>query len=454
MATDFDEQTAFEAARAGDIAAFRLFVRAYAPLLYEVAVMVVGHPGRAVLLTSDALRRAVAAIPAAPVGEEPAGWFAGQLWPLLGAAAAHGDLVPASSRGVVEGALAALGWQRHAMLDLILRHGFGAPELAAAVGISPAGAASVRDRLPGAMSARITKAGGLADALERYSVLPSPPLAAGVIDGWLRDVGRWMSRTPVVTTGPIHIHTEEASTAASGPGRGRGIGVVALLVAAGVLLGLALFVPASPVAVTRGRDGPLVILPALPPPTQPAFATPLSRGTATRAPTRTPTAARTSTPTVSAGAPTAAPTRTATAGTGATRTSTATTSTRTPTATPPGAGTPTVTPTVAVTAAPTATPTVCVPALQANVTMLRIAPGDATFFLVFNQSFCGGPAPFRVETDVPWLRVEPASGSIGPGQNVAVTVSADPPTAAGTSSGTVRVVGPANAITVIVVSVR
>ena len=204
-----------------------------------------------------------------------------------------------------------------------------------------------------------------------------------------------------------------------------------LAVLAAFLVAL-LFVPQSPIALTR-NDGSTVKLADAGPGdggVAPATATTTATATPTTAaasPSTTDTPASTATPatTSQAGGGNGGPTATHTPPPAATPTkapNTATptaTRTSTPTATPTRTSTPTPSPT----ATPTKVP--CNPVLQGSAFSLDIAPGGAATFVVTNPqpcdvSFTVGSAVFSGGA---WLSASPAGGTIAAESATTVTVS-------------------------------
>ena len=257
----------------------------------------------------------------------------------------------------------------------------------------------------------------------------------------------------------------------SGGGAGGANGflkVGGILTAAAGLLMMALLLPASPVALTRGDDpgraspGEVIVPPTATPtlattggpvgsptaspsvtPTQEA--TPQAQEPGTQTPTVEPTPGNPNPlpPTQSPGAPTSTPTATATPT--ATNSPTATaTLTQTPTATPIP---PTVTP----------SPPPCVPELAApGSTTINVPPGSVQNFIIFNTQPCAGSFELG-EPSQPWLNVSPGGGSIAANGQVTISVlvsASQLPQNEGTHSATFMVQGVANAFAVTVNSTR
>lgn len=183
--------------------------------------------------------------------------------------------------------------------------------------------------------------------------------------------------------------------------------------AAALVLG-AVFVPASPFAITGGeggappaRDASPAVTSAAGSPSPTAVATPTAKG---------PTGPATK------GALTPTPGKTPTTGGGG---GTATTPPPTAAASPGSSPSPTAT-TTATTVPPTATrtPTTvpCTPSLATNVASLTIAPGNSQTFLAYDVALCGALG-FTVSSSAAWIEVEPMSGTIGIGGAV-ITVRA------------------------------
>ena len=212
----------------------------------------------------------------------------------------------------------------------------------------------------------------------------------------------------------------------SRPGGGGGangfLKVGGVLTAAAGLLLMALLIPASPVALTRGDDtqqvspGDVVVPPtSTPTPTDEPSATETPEPTATQqgqvAETATPTEETTNTPpptSANTGA-TNTPPPTATATNTATATATST-STRTPTATATATNTPT----------PTTPP--CSPSLFVTGQGLNVPPGGSASFTIFNSQPCEGDFSLGQPT-AQWLSVSPGGGTVPPNGSVSVQVS-------------------------------
>jgi RNA polymerase sigma factor (sigma-70 family) len=241
-----------------------------------------------------------------------------------------------------------------------------------------------------------------------------------------------------------------AEVGPAGPA-GYGFGSLAFLRASALLgigaglLVLALVLPFSPVALTRdGGNG----LPAGPPVDE----TPGPGGGAAIvipvSPTPTPASGATPTPTAT---PSPAP---GGGGGGATPTPTPTlVAAPTPTATPtPHTPTPTATPT----SGPAPTPTPCVASLSlppGSGSLIILAGGHGTFQL---QNATGCPADYSLSYNADWL-IGPASGTIPPHRSVPITLRVDAaalPAAEGDYHATVTVTGPANSFTVDVIGRR
>lgn len=232
--------------------------------------------------------------------------------------------------------------------------------------------------------------------------------------------------------------------------------VGAVLSAAAGLLLLALVIPASPLALTRGDepvsanpDGEVVVVDETPTPT--STSTPASTATqlpqatqqGQQVPTETATATATATststppPTAGPGTPTNTPTATPT-------------NTNTPTATATATRTPTATPT---TQPDTPTPTTppCQPSISASSTSLNVPAGGTQNFVLFNNQPCAGSFSLG-QPSASWLDVSPLSGSVPANGTVTiqVSVSASVPSGEGTYSGSFRVEGEGNQFTVTV----
>lgn len=264
----------------------------------------------------------------------------------------------------------------------------------------------------------------------------------------------------------------------AGSGGRRGFAKVAAgLGLAAVFLFGALFIPQSPIALTRD-DGDTTVASADEPgsddtataagdgggPTSTAgAASPSGTPTATASPSASNTAATgpggTAQPVTGPGsAPARTNTPAPTAGPGTpTQTPTATaTRTSTPTSTPTRTATPTATAT-AITPPPTVTPTVapCVPSISTQVSLLNIPPGGNSSLPVFNTQGCS--AAYTVTATPGWLSTGTGGGTIGGFGNVSVPISVDAgevPAAEGSYLGTITVTGPNNTVQVQVRTTR
>lgn len=230
------------------------------------------------------------------------------------------------------------------------------------------------------------------------------------------------------------------------------------LAAAAAVFALALFVPASPLAVTRDRKearpafpaaaataddtpGGRVFLPG-------ATATPPARTVAAVSPTATASA------TAAGGAiATPVPTRPAPS-----PTATAIATAVPPSPTPSPQPTPAATSTPVATATPgsTATATPCAAGVYTNTNEVTIPASGVSFFLVFNQSFCA-PVDFAVQVTEgsAWLQAGPAGGTatIPSGGSARVDLVAST-SAPGSHSGKVRVSGGGTTVIVSVAYAR
>ncbi len=230
------------------------------------------------------------------------------------------------------------------------------------------------------------------------------------------------------------------SGAGGAGGAGPGVFKVGALLSmfAAALIAL-LFIPQSPVALSRlDGGGPEKVSPAagaIPSPTAPGTAS----ASPTAAPTRTPTPA----PTPAGETPQASPTADGSATAVPTAQAPTATGTLPPTSTPSPTktSTPTATATATQTATPTATSTPCVPVLQGSVQSLSIVPGGSKTFTISNQASCA--ASYSVGTTGGlWLSASPAGGTIPANGTAEVTVSVDAgllPQTEGSYFGEVRV---------------
>lgn len=253
-----------------------------------------------------------------------------------------------------------------------------------------------------------------------------------------------------------------AAGGAGGAGRsfwkvGSGLAVLAAFLVA------LLFVPQSPIALTRNDGSTVKLVDAGPGDGGDSPATATITGTATAAtaaaspsPTDTPASTPTPATTSQAGTGNAGPTATHTPPPAATPTKAP--NTPTPTATRTSTPTATPTKTSTPTPSPTATPTKvpCNPVLQGSAFSLDIAPGGSASLVVTNSQPCD--ASFSVGTSGGlWLSASPAGGTI-PAQSAAlVTVSVNAAQLSadeGTYFGTVTVIGPNNSFTVEVTTTR
>ncbi len=209
--------------------------------------------------------------------------------------------------------------------------------------------------------------------------------------------------------------------------------LMALGTAAALVLG-AIFVPASPFAITGG-DGGAPPAPDASPAVTSSTGSPSPTATATPSP-KPPTG------TATKGASTATPGKTQTTGGGG---GTATPPPPTPAASPGSSPSPTATAT-ATTVSPTATrtPTTvpCTPSLATNVASLPIAPGNAQTFLVYDTfPFPCPPLAFTASSSAAWIEVEPTAGTIGIGGAVITVRVAASGLPEGKHTGSVIVAG-------------
>jgi RNA polymerase sigma factor (sigma-70 family) len=387
----------------------------------------------------------------------------------------------ASAARLVWEAAAGLDPRQLSLLDLHLRKGLEAAEIAAVLGITrnnayvllhrlkkavesaisayvlwrqaadrcPALAALVEPAQAGArMTPAIRKAvdrhaEGCADCRERRKRLAPLAVFGGLAPvaappdaraAWLERLLKESGSAPPkeeLPAGPM------AEVGPAGPA-GYGFGSLAFLRASALLgigaglLVLALVLPFSPLALTRDSGNGL---PAGPPVDE----TPAPGGGAAIvipvSPTPTPASGATPTPTAT---PSPAP---GGGGGGATPTPTPT-----PTATPTP-HTPTPTPTATPTTGPAPTPTPCVPSLSLpppGASPVIPAGGQGSFQL---QNVTGCPADYSLRYSADWL-TGPASGTIPPYGTTTITlrvIAEALPAAEGDYHATVTVTGPANA---------
>lgn len=256
---------------------------------------------------------------------------------------------------------------------------------------------------------------------------------------------------------------------AGGAGGANGfLKVGGVLTAAAGFLMMALLIPASPVALTRGDD-PMQASPTefvsqptdTPTNTPPggtgggpgespaATETPDNTGTqqGQAGETATPEATNTNTPPATAAAGGATNTPPPTATNTNTPTATATSmSTNTPTSTPTNTATPTPTNT------PTPTRVPCSPSLFVTSQSLNVPPGGSQSFTIFNSQPCAGSFELGAPTQQ-WLSVSPGSGTVPANGSVTVQVSVNGqavPRQEGTYSATFLVQGVSNSFNVTV----
>ncbi len=254
--------------------------------------------------------------------------------------------------------------------------------------------------------------------------------------------------------------------------------VAGLGLAAVLLLG-AVFIPVSPLAITK-HDGSERIIPAAggddtpgttansnggtdpsgtsaplaggpggspsPSPTPPASPSPPPGATASATSTSEAldgdglaTNTVTSPPPGGGGTPTPPPATQTPTGT-ATPTATATPVTRTPTPTP----------------SPTKTQAPCNPSLSVQVLQLAMSPGETRSFPLFNTELCG-PASFLAAGGASWLEVSPVQGTIPAYRDVTITVMVNAvslPGGEGTYSANIQIDGPNNSVVIPVTVTR
>jgi RNA polymerase sigma factor (sigma-70 family) len=222
----------------------------------------------------------------------------------------------------------------------------------------------------------------------------------------------------------------------AGPGVFKAGAFLSMFAAALIAL---LFIPQSPVALSRlDGGGPEKVSPAAG-----AMPSPTAAGTASASPTAAPTRTPTPAPTPVGETPQAAPTADGSATAVPTAQAPTATGTPPPTSTPSPTrtSTPTATATATQTATPTAPATPCVPVLQGSVQSLSIVPGGSKTFTISNQASC--PASYTVGTTGGlWLSASPAGGTIPANGTAEVTVSVDAgllPQTEGSYFGEVRV---------------
>ncbi len=224
--------------------------------------------------------------------------------------------------------------------------------------------------------------------------------------------------------------------AAAGPGGFGPFGAAGSVVKMFAGLGLAaafllafLFVPASPIALTRsgghteveaavGDSSPTARTPTdtPTPATGASFISPTAGPKPTASPTPAPGSSTTPTPTPAAGATVPPPPPPPTSGPG--------TPTSTPANTPTKAPPPTATPTSTPTPSPTATPKPCTPSLSTNSSTIN-ASGGSNSFVVLNNGCAAVDFTVFAPKQAPWLSVNPTSGSLTPFGSATIGVTAD-----------------------------
>jgi hypothetical protein len=428
-----------DAARRGSFEAFSELVRRSYGAVYELCLAVSGDTAEAERLSDESFRHAIPLVQAAPAGIPPRVLALSAAWRTLHAGgwfASHPDDARVPGPGA---AFPELSRELAAVAHLVHRARLSGAELAAVVGISPANAAIVVDRLPAALERRL---GATTEARTRaWASAPTAPVDARRLEVLrARLEPDWPERAPA---------QRAATPRAPEPAHRRALAVLALpLAAAAAFLAAVLLVPASPLALTRQTEPEQAGIPAVPadtatprPPTR--TATPAATVTATPTATSAPVTgggeggpAATATPTTAGGTPT--PTRTA-----------ASTTSPSPGTTPSSTPTPSPTTTPTPTPTPTATPMPCRPrvGLPPNLETITMR-GDEAVLTVFNQDTCGD-AEVAVLAGDPWLQVEPASATIPAFRSLSVTLHlVAPPEPGAVTVVTVR--GPANAVSVLV----
>ncbi|MCK9518600.1 MAG: hypothetical protein M0R74_06175 [Dehalococcoidia bacterium] len=423
---------------AGEARAWRELVSAFLPAVYDFAWATVGaaHAAAVTEAAFAAIYERLGEAERLPL----APWIMGRTREaVLAAPAARDDDVPDELQ-----AARALGVQRHSVLYLVVREGLDDDALAITLNARRASAVLVRERVLAAAEAALDGQGGL----DAYASLPrqAPPgdLAARIVEGWAGPPAR---RVPVPAPGAFVPAADWAPPIAEPVRSMRGRVLATVLAVAATLLGVALVLPSSPIALTRNSASKATIaLSAASSPTPGAgtvVTVPASTGGGTPTPGN-PGAGpgRSPSPTELAGVLTA--TGTPTAGATATRTPTpvspTATSTATSTATPTSTATATATvATPTPTSTPTVTPTQCRKAISSNVSQLTIGPSGQSSFEVLN-SFCG-PVEFSVAAGAAWLSVSPAAGALDSGRRATISVAATV-SEPGTYTGAISVSSP------------
>ncbi|MGE5595426.1 MAG: hypothetical protein ACM3S1_05260 [Hyphomicrobiales bacterium] len=405
-------------ARAGDAAAFDVLVERWLPAVYDFAAAVAGEA------IARAVTRAVFEEQARALRDPRPRPFPGSLFRfaraqvLAGVPAAGSDSGPDILRRA-----RALGAQRHALLDLHLRQGFGAAELAAVLGVRKASAELVLARLTGLSAADLAGAGP--DPLAAYAALPRFAPPPGLLEETRERVAAaWTSWSPAgdgadpgFVPAPAWLEPPPARRNLLWP-------LMPVLAGGALLLGLLVLLPASPVALTRQSSPAHSLAASTDTGDEPDPARPTARDPATPTATRRAGASVTpsprTTPTTAAGDSEATPTPTTEDRRSPTPTASPTATVRTATPSP----TPTATATVPATATPT--PTQCSSVLRSNLNngAVTMPPDGRSSFVILNN-FCG-PSTFTV-TEVPeadWLELAPHSGTIASGSSALVNLHA------------------------------
>lgn len=495
-----------ERAAAGDAGAAALLCERYFGSLYDFVARTALSTERAGELVREALQAALTGLAGLPDGEQVRPWLFGiardvALEHLIqrrrGRRRETADFAavdPASLLGRTDIELArALGpaiWEaaatldarQRSLLDLQLRHGFGAGEIAAVLGVTRESGEVTLTRIQMAAEEAFAAAAMLADGpgcaglaathAEASAALDTRHTVSEHIAGCTACSARRQAFSPLDIFGafePVAASEHEkarvldalraewpavAAGLAAEPNDGLGAllrrpgrwtsrallrGVSGLGIAAGLLL-LAFFLPVSPIALT-GNGGPRQVVLAdadvSPPPgtmaviqvTPPATPTPARSATPVPSGTSAAAAPRTATPEhlVAAGvtpapveSPTVEPSNTATA-------------TLTPTATPPP-GTP--------------TPIPCTPGLSSNVSVVNASGGSSSFELY--NSYCRA-LDFDISSAALWIDFEPLQGHLETGAHRTISVTAKvSQLPEGTTTGMIQVMWPNGAIPVAV----
>ncbi len=489
-----DEQLLVARAQEGDVEAFGALYERYFGPVYDFLVRLMRDPDEAADVTQDTFLRAMRAIRTLREGASFRGWlfriarntalnrlsqqrrsepldqdenrpaFAVVDERRLGDPEAAAEAEEAAA--LVWEAAQALDPRQLSLLDLHLRQGLEAAEIAEVLGVTKNNAAvmlhRLRNAVRSAIEARILTerpaCARLAQALGPPPVTLTPKVRHIVekhVQGCPECDERRRKFAPLAVFAALAPVPPPAGLSeriwralleaaargelgADGEGGATGLrlarGTHRLFLASGLavlsaLLGTLVLLPASPLSIFSsgifdGGEPAPTTAPFTPTAEAAAAGAAPPTATATPSPTATPTPTATSTPAVSAPPP-ASPTPSPS-----------------PTSTPSPTPTATATATAVPSPTPSPTPTPCSPAPAVNVSALQLDPGaPVSSFRVFDSAGCASFS-IRVES-VPWLAADPAEGIVDPPAQLEVEVRANlgalPGTGEGTFSADVRV---------------